>query len=159
VGYNCRGYQLGDPQPPETLPPSAGTGTGIFWRQCWGVPIQQITDGTSNTFLAGEQIQMVMLWNEWVEANATVGSTALPLNYIGPGLAIQQGLGSVVLATGQSDVGDWPHWYSFRSMHPGGANFAMCDGSVKWIKQTVNFPIYQALSTRGLGEILSSDSY
>jgi prepilin-type N-terminal cleavage/methylation domain-containing protein/prepilin-type processing-associated H-X9-DG protein len=159
VGYNCRGSQLGDPQNPTTFPIQPSTGTGIFWRQDWGVPIQQITDGTSNTFLAGEQIQMVMLWNEWCEANATVGSTALPLNYIGPGLAIQQGLGSVVIATGASDVGDWPHWYSFRSMHPGGGNFAFCDGSVKFIKSSINMPTYQALSTRGLGEIVSSDSY
>jgi prepilin-type processing-associated H-X9-DG protein len=44
-------------------------------------------------------------------------------------------------------------------MHPGGANFAMADGSVKFLKQTINFPIYQALSTRALGEIVSSDSY
>jgi prepilin-type N-terminal cleavage/methylation domain-containing protein/prepilin-type processing-associated H-X9-DG protein len=159
VGYYCRGYQLGDPQPPETVPPSQSTGTGIFWRQCWGVPIQQVTDGTSNTFLAGEQIQMVMQWNEWVEANATVGSTALPLNYIGPGLAIQQGLGSVVLATGKSDVGDWTHWYSFRSMHPGGGNFAMCDGSVKFIKNSINMSTYQALSTRAQNEVISSDAY
>ena len=100
VGYLCRGYQLGDPQPPETLPASAATGTGIFWRQCWGVPLQQITDGTSNTFLAGEQIQMVMLWNEWVEANATVGSTALPLNYIGPGCGHPA-------RPGQRRPGDW----------------------------------------------------
>jgi prepilin-type N-terminal cleavage/methylation domain-containing protein/prepilin-type processing-associated H-X9-DG protein len=158
-GYYCRGCQLGDPANPTTFPIQPATGTGIFWRQDWGVPLQQITDGTSNTFMAGEQIQMVMLWNEWVEANGSVGSTALPLNFIGPGLAIQQGLGSIVLKTGASDVGDWPNWYSFRSMHPGGGNFVFCDGSVKFIKQTISMPIYQALSTRGLGEIVSSDSY
>ena len=50
---------------------------------------------------------MVTMWNEWVEANATVGSTAIPLNYLAPGVAIQQGLGSVVLATGASDTGNW----------------------------------------------------
>jgi prepilin-type N-terminal cleavage/methylation domain-containing protein/prepilin-type processing-associated H-X9-DG protein len=158
VGYNCRGTQLGDPSN-TALPVQASAGDGIFWREDWGVSITQITDGTSNTFMIGEQIQMVTLWNEWVEANASVGSTALPLNYIGPGLAIRQGVGSVVLATGASDVGDWPHWYSFRSMHPGGGNFAMCDGSVKFIKQSINMPTYQALSTRAFGEIVSSDAY
>ena len=44
-------------------------------------------------------------------------------------------------------------------MHPGGGNFAMCDGSVKWIKSSISMPIYQALSTRGMGEVISSDSY
>jgi prepilin-type N-terminal cleavage/methylation domain-containing protein/prepilin-type processing-associated H-X9-DG protein len=158
-GYYCRGMQLGDPQNPYAVPIQGSTGDGIFWRQDWGVSIPQITDGTSNTFLAGEQIQMVTLWNEWCEANATVASTAVPLNYLAPGVAIRQGIGSVVLATGASDIGNWTHWYSFRSMHPGGANFAMCDGSVKFIKTTTSMPIYQALSTRAIGEVLSADSY
>ena len=35
----------------------------------------------------------------------------------------------------------------------------MCDGSVKFIKNTINMSIYQALSTRGMGEVISSDSY
>jgi prepilin-type N-terminal cleavage/methylation domain-containing protein/prepilin-type processing-associated H-X9-DG protein len=157
-GYYCRGTQLGDPSN-TSLPVQASSGDGIFWREDWGVSLQQITDGTSNTFLAGEQIQMVTLWNEWVEANATVGSTAVPLNYLAPGVAIQQGLGSVVVATGASDIGTWYHWYSFRSMHPGGGNFLLCDGSVKFIKQSINMFTYQALSTRALGEVISSDSY
>jgi prepilin-type N-terminal cleavage/methylation domain-containing protein/prepilin-type processing-associated H-X9-DG protein len=159
TGYYCRGISLGDPANPYTYPIQPSTGTGIFWREDWGVSIPQITDGTSNTILAGENLMMVSLWNEWVEANASVGSTALPVNYIGPGLAISQSLGSIVVATGASDITDWVHWYSFRSLHPGGANFAFCDGSVHFIKQSVNFLTYQALSTRGLGEIVSSDSY
>jgi prepilin-type N-terminal cleavage/methylation domain-containing protein/prepilin-type processing-associated H-X9-DG protein len=158
-GYYCRGAQLGDPQNPTSFPIQPSTGTGIFWRQDWGVPLQQITDGTSNTFLAGEQIQMVTDWNEWVEANATVGSTAIPLNFLGPNLAIQVGPGSINKLTGLTDVGDWPNWYSFRSMHPGGGNFALCDGSVKFIKSSINMAIYQGLSTRGMGEVISSDSY
>jgi prepilin-type N-terminal cleavage/methylation domain-containing protein/prepilin-type processing-associated H-X9-DG protein len=159
-GYYCRGVQLGDPSS-ITIPPSASTGDGIFWRQDWGVGIPAITDGTSNTFLAGEQIMSCTQWNEWCEANATVASTAVPLNYVAPGVALRPGgsPGSIVVATGASDVGSWTHWYSFRSLHPGGGNFAMCDGSVKFIKSTTAMPIYQALSTRNLGEVISSDSY
>ena len=157
-GYNCRGAQLGDPTPPNTIPPKPGTGSGIFWRQCGGVSMAEITDGTSNTFLAGEQIMKVTLWNAWVEANQSIGSTALPLNYIAPGIKITSD-GSVNIATGASDKGNWFHWYSFRSMHPGGGNFAMCDGSVKYIKNSISMPTYQALSTRGQGEVVSADSY
>ncbi len=156
-GFVCRGSQLGDPSS-ITFPPSAGTGSGIFWRECYGVPIASITDGTSNTMLAGEQIMKVTLWNAWVEANQSVGSTALPLNYLAPGVSIA-GPGSTVIATGASDTGSWTNWYSFRSMHPGGGNFAMCDGSVKFLKNSINMSTYQALSTRGQNEVISSDSY
>jgi prepilin-type N-terminal cleavage/methylation domain-containing protein/prepilin-type processing-associated H-X9-DG protein len=156
-GYNCRGAQLGDPTT-QAIPPNPGTGSGIFWRQCSGVPLQQITDGTSNTLLAGEQIMNVTYWNAWVEANQCIGSTAVPLNYLAPGVAIT-GSGSIDKTTGKTDQGNWFHWYSFRSMHPGGGNFAMCDGSVKFIKNSINMNTYQALSTRGQGEITSSDAF
>ena len=87
------------------LPVQPSSGTGIFWREDWGVPLQ--ADHRRHLqYLPGRRAdQMVTQWNEWVEANATVGSTAVPLNYLAPGVAIQQGLGSIVLATGASDTG------------------------------------------------------
>ena len=45
------------------------------------------------------------------------------------------------------------------SNHPGGANFAFADGSVRFIKDTVNMLVYESLGTRASGEALSSDSY
>ncbi|WP_435018892.1 DUF1559 domain-containing protein [Tundrisphaera sp. TA3] len=156
-GYNCRGAQLGDPTGGATVPPPPPTGSGIFWRECPGVRISEIVDGTSNTLMAGEQLMRVTKWNAWVEANQTVGSTALPLNYIAPGFVIT-GNGSASTA-GASATGNWYLWYSFRSQHPGGGNFVMCDGSVKFIKSTINMATYQALSTRNLGEVISSDAY
>jgi hypothetical protein len=35
----------------------------------------------------------------------------------------------------------------------------MCDGSVRFIKNSINMFTYQALSTRGQNEVVSSDSY
>jgi len=48
---------------------------------------------------------------------------------------------------------------AFRSLHPGGVNFAFADGSVRFIKNSVNLLTYRALSTRATGEIVSSDAY
>jgi prepilin-type processing-associated H-X9-DG protein len=46
-----------------------------------------------------------------------------------------------------------------RSRHPGGVDAAMCDGSVRFVKNTVNLSTWRALSTTRGAEVLSSDSY
>jgi prepilin-type N-terminal cleavage/methylation domain-containing protein/prepilin-type processing-associated H-X9-DG protein len=45
------------------------------------------------------------------------------------------------------------------SYHPGGVNVAMLDGSVKFIKSSINRPTWRALSTMAGGEVISADSY
>jgi prepilin-type processing-associated H-X9-DG protein len=45
----------------------------------------------------------------------------------------------------------------FASLHPGGANFVMADGSVRFVKETVPFQVYQALSTIQGGEVMTGD--
>jgi prepilin-type N-terminal cleavage/methylation domain-containing protein/prepilin-type processing-associated H-X9-DG protein len=46
-----------------------------------------------------------------------------------------------------------------RSRHPGGVNVAMCDGSVKFFKNTINIQTWRGLSTTHGGEVISSDAY
>jgi prepilin-type N-terminal cleavage/methylation domain-containing protein/prepilin-type processing-associated H-X9-DG protein len=45
------------------------------------------------------------------------------------------------------------------SKHPGGVNMLLGDGSVKFIKDSVNLQTWRALGTRNFGEVISSDSY
>ena len=45
------------------------------------------------------------------------------------------------------------------SMHPGGVNTLMGDGSVRFIKDTINLPTWRALGTVAGGEVISADSY
>jgi prepilin-type N-terminal cleavage/methylation domain-containing protein/prepilin-type processing-associated H-X9-DG protein len=45
------------------------------------------------------------------------------------------------------------------SNHPGGCNFAFADGSIRFIKDSVNMQVYESLGTRASGEVISSDSY
>jgi prepilin-type processing-associated H-X9-DG protein len=42
----------------------------------------------------------------------------------------------------------------FASLHPGGANFLMADGSVRFVSQAIVFQAYQALSTIQGGEVV-----
>lgn len=46
-----------------------------------------------------------------------------------------------------------------RSSHPGGVNTLLCDGSVRFMKDSVALQTWRALSTRNGGELLSADSY
>jgi prepilin-type N-terminal cleavage/methylation domain-containing protein/prepilin-type processing-associated H-X9-DG protein len=61
---------------------------------------------------------------------------------------------------------DWVPWgqdmwgtSNATSLHPGGVNAGMADGSVKFMKDTVNLPTWWALGTRSGGEVISSDAY
>ncbi|MGE3822050.1 MAG: DUF1559 domain-containing protein [Isosphaeraceae bacterium] len=56
-------------------------------------------------------------------------------------------------------VGTGIGFFSARSRHPGGVNVTMADGSVRFIKDTVNQRTWFALATRSGGEVLSADSY
>jgi prepilin-type processing-associated H-X9-DG protein len=45
------------------------------------------------------------------------------------------------------------------SFHPGGINVLLADGSVKFIKNTVNMNVWFALGTKSNGEVISADQY
>jgi prepilin-type N-terminal cleavage/methylation domain-containing protein/prepilin-type processing-associated H-X9-DG protein len=45
------------------------------------------------------------------------------------------------------------------SHHTGGVNVLFGDGAVKFIKDSVNLPVWRALGTRNGGEVLSADSF
>ncbi len=167
-------------------------GDGIFYGNA-ATRLQAITDGTSNTFAFGEQSRFLndpdTIMQEWSRAlwfgssapNSTrISGTASTVPYLNaafyPGDA---GLSLGLSPTGQVNAwlflqegSDWRPvgQFGFRSLHPGGANFAFCDGSVHFIKQTIslgspnytppiNIGVYRQLSTRKGGEIVSSDSY
>jgi prepilin-type processing-associated H-X9-DG protein len=58
-----------------------------------------------------------------------------------------------------------PRWGGFSaaitatSNHPGGVNVAFCDGSVKFVKDSVDLTTWWALGTRAGKEIISGDAY
>ena len=59
---------------------------------------------------------------------------------------------------------DWQCRFSyaskgFKSAHPGGANFCLADGSVRFLKASISLATYCALGSRAGGEVVSSDAY
>ena len=106
------------------------------------VTLADIKDGTSGTLLAGEAIPELCKWNAWAECNSSVALTGIPLNQ--------------KISTDPNDPGTC---FGFRSYHPQSCNFAMCDGSVRTLKDSISIQVYRALSSRKGGEVVSADQY
>jgi prepilin-type processing-associated H-X9-DG protein len=54
---------------------------------------------------------------------------------------------------------DFAQYITVSSKHSGGVNCLMADGSVKFMKNSISWPVWLALGTKSGGEVLSSDSY
>ncbi len=52
-----------------------------------------------------------------------------------------------------------PAMATLSSYHPGGGNVVMCDGSVRFLKDSINLNTIWALGSRSQGEVISADSY
>jgi prepilin-type N-terminal cleavage/methylation domain-containing protein/prepilin-type processing-associated H-X9-DG protein len=129
-------------------------GDGIFWRadiRKGDLRITDITDGTSNTFMIGEDVPELIIWNAWSYANGANGTCAIPPN---TGITIPTGSPPTL---GKADNQDWPERYSFRSRHPGGLQFALADGSVRFVSDSIPLLTYRELATIKGGEVASPD--
>jgi prepilin-type N-terminal cleavage/methylation domain-containing protein/prepilin-type processing-associated H-X9-DG protein len=126
--------------------------------------IQDVTDGTSTTLCVGETAYndgrynvpghatdwpaTQIYWNVW-SINLRLGScfrtTVNPLN-------------TKPCRTGAALAGNC-QTAAFGSQHSGGANFLFCDGHVAFLKDSINWNVYNFLATINMGETISSDSY
>ena len=144
----------------DDAPPGRDNGNGLFFRN-HSINIAQITDGTSQTFAAGERSQNLSraIWT------GAITNAAVPLVALQAGAGFDpEGGGALVLShTGEGHGPNSPsglaHGDQYWSLHPGGANFLFADGSVRFIKEQIVFKIFQALATRAGGEVLSADQF
>lgn len=105
--------------------------------------IATVSDGTSNTFAIGEAIPAWSNWTWWYCQNAAVASCGLPLNY-------QRGITKL-----ETNAANWNNNYGFYSLHPSGANFGMCDASVRFVPDNISLTSYRALATTEGGETVT----
>jgi prepilin-type processing-associated H-X9-DG protein len=113
-------------------------GNGMFFRNS-KMRMADITDGTSNTFLAGER-----------SANLSKATWTGAITGIAEGQALVLGtcdhIPNHVAAAHPED---------FWSRHTNGVNFALADGSVQNIHNSISATVYRALATRAGGEPVS----
>jgi prepilin-type N-terminal cleavage/methylation domain-containing protein/prepilin-type processing-associated H-X9-DG protein len=172
-GYSSYALSIGN-QPNPFFPPGAGGnpvydngpivrltggGSGVSTGQ-QGITLVAITDGTSNTILAGEMGYQLKDYNfasgpyagqlragntQWVwgYASYSFGSTGVMFNTtVGTPADVTARLGA------------------FRSDHSGGANFVYSDGSVRFLANgRVDLLTYRALGSRDGGEVISGNAF
>jgi prepilin-type N-terminal cleavage/methylation domain-containing protein/prepilin-type processing-associated H-X9-DG protein len=105
--------------------------------------LEQITDGTSQTFLIGEDVPALNRWATWAYSDNAYGTCAIPPNATEP--------------DGRPfPTNDWGNTWSFRSRHPGGLQFALADGSVRFIPTAISLSVYRAMATIQGGEVVDA---
>jgi prepilin-type N-terminal cleavage/methylation domain-containing protein/prepilin-type processing-associated H-X9-DG protein len=178
----------GNPQPDPNWAAEYANAMGIIYMTS-NVKISDITDGTSNTVMIGEAVfgrlsQTDQNCWHWYTAGNYGDSMQTNMYPPNPDKADESFTDSTLTNGANVFIN------SASSNHPGGVNFAFCDGSVKFIKNTINswpvgvkngkfvpinliynangtyslplgsqWGIYQALSTRNGGEVISADGY
>ncbi len=129
-------------------------GNGLLFRGN-GFPysnnFSKITDGTSNSFAIGEAVPKYCIHTWWWWFNGSTATCSIPIN--APAVCATTAGASKDQLLVQC-AGDWPNNYSFMSQHVGGAQFAMCDGAVKFVSENIDLSVYRGLSTISGGEVI-----
>jgi len=144
----------------DTKATTGGTLRGFFdYRTGQVVNMAKVTDGSSNTIMVGEVIPQQAADSNMYTLNGGVAGVTIPLNWNTAGVPGQYPGCNVTF--GNTSWGCRFSYSSkgFKSMHPGGVNFLFGDGSVKFLKNSINrFTLLGLGSTSG-GEVISSDAY
>ena len=128
--------------------------SGIVSRLNWAAKIRDITDGTSQVIAMGEIRPQCgdHARNGWFHFNSLWIATTAPINF--PIYCVRQtptGWDSATPPPGANHCNHWQNWQTsqgFKSIHTGGAHFLLCDGSVKFITQNIDYITYQRLGCR-----------
>ena len=111
---------------------------GIFFRHTFQRPVKlkDVTDGTSNTVMIGEDLPDYNLHSVAFYANGSWSSCNIPPNNL------------INFLPEQLNLQAWWDQQSFRSRHPGGLQFCLVDGSVRFVQEDINNELYRTSCTR-----------
>ncbi len=149
----CGDYATLDPITKSQYPFRCPTGFMGRGNDGLGIPtrIRDITDGTSNSLMVGESSFNQNALSAWFFFNGVLATAAFPINRPAECAA---GIGKPRVQGWEACWSDWPNQQGFSSLHVGGAQFALCDGSVRFISQSVNLGTYRDAATIQGGEVV-----
>jgi prepilin-type processing-associated H-X9-DG protein len=146
-------------------------GTGVLYPNS-RVGLAGVVDGTSATLMIGERAPDVAeaTWT------GTFGSRSAPMplctkrawpvkSCVGLMFLLMGRTGPPAdIVSGRIPGGSTPNHPAagpdgFASRHPGGCQFLLCDGSVRFVKDTLAPPVFRALASRAGGEVVGADQY
>ena len=132
-------------------------GNGMFYRNSQ-IRVRDILDGTNSTFAIGERAA-VLTQTPWAGAVAFGVARVTPDAPVYSN-AIEEAPVQVLAHTGSHTLDDHESDPDdFFSPHKGGVHFLMGDGSVRFLKSTMDFGVLHALSTRAGSEMLEATDY
>jgi prepilin-type N-terminal cleavage/methylation domain-containing protein/prepilin-type processing-associated H-X9-DG protein len=115
------------------------------------VKMKSITDGSSHTFMVGEISWLAGPQRIWAVGSA---SFTVPSRFNYTAKNLQHPLAYCFRPDTTNNPNQQPvascdnNNMSFGSLHPGGTHFAMCDGSVQFIRDDVSLAVLRAMASR-----------
>jgi len=134
-------------------------GTRYIFGENSNTKLTDITDGTTNTLMMGEQT--LELFNGVTTSWAYAGWVSVGIDPVGGW--------NVTYPANGLNIWDYNHstnalnnkpgrrasWYNAASLHTGGVNFVFADGSVRFIQQTIDVPTLSLLSRMADGQVIT----
>lgn len=109
---------------------------GMF-METYGKKMNDVTDGLSNTFMLGERDSQICRSGTWVGVRNPTINTAKGFYYVTANVRVR--LNSPDPPIAWNTTARTGCYEGFSSLHMGGANFALGDGSVRFVTNNIEF--------------------